>query len=71
MWLTITQTILGITLTALILIQSKGTGLGSAFGGQSQMYHSKRGVERAIFILTIVVATLFALVSILNFALWS
>ena len=69
MWLTIAQTILGISLTALILLQSKGTGLGSAFGGQSQMYHSKRGVERAVFVFTIVVATLFTLVSILNFAL--
>ncbi|HKZ35306.1 MAG TPA: preprotein translocase subunit SecG [Patescibacteria group bacterium] len=67
MWLDLIQLVLAIVLTTIIVIQAKGAGLGSTFGGQSQSYHSKRGVEKAIFSTTIVVATLFTLVSLLNF----
>ena len=67
--LTIIQIILAIALTAVILLQAKGTGLGSTFGGQSQMYHSKRGVEKVVFYLTIILSVLFVIVSLVNFRL--
>lgn len=66
---TIIQIIIAIALTAVILLQAKGTGLGSTFGGQSQMYHSKKGVEKVVFYLTITLAILFVLVSLINFRL--
>ncbi len=66
---TIIQIIIAIALTAVILLQAKGTGLGSTFGGQSQMYHSKKGVEKVVFYLTITLAVLFVLVSLINFRL--
>ena len=66
---TIIQIIIAIALTAVILLQAKGTGLGSTFGGQSQMYHSKKGVEKVVFYLTIILAILFVLVSLINFRL--
>jgi len=69
MFLTILQIIIAIALTAIILLQAKGTGLGSTFGGQSQMYHSKRGVEKVVFYTTIVLAILFVIVSLINFKL--
>lgn len=69
MILTILQIIVAIALIAVILLQAKGTGLGSTFGGQSQMYHSKRGVEKVVFTLTIILAIVFVVLSILNFRL--
>jgi len=69
MILDLLQLVLAITLTTVIVIQAKGSGLGSTFGGQSQTYHSKRGMEKAIFTSTIVLAVLFTLVSMLNFGL--
>ena len=54
------QIAVALLLTAAILLQQKGTGLGSAFGGSGQMYRSKRGVEKSLFIATIVLAVLFA-----------
>ncbi len=56
------QVILSVILVGLILLQSKGTGLGSAFGGNS-FYGTKRGAEKLLFTLTIAIATLFLLSS--------
>lgn len=66
MILTILQIIIAIVLIIIILLQAKGTGLGSTFGGSSQMYHSKRGVEKAIFTATIIISFLFVFISLLN-----
>ncbi len=65
----ILQIIVAIGLTAVILLQAKGTGLGSTFGGQNQMYHSKRGVEKVVFYLTILLSFAFVVLSIINFRL--
>ncbi len=64
--LTITQIIFTTLLIAAILIQQRGTGLGSTFGGEGQVYRSKRGAERLLFISTIVLAILFAANAILT-----
>jgi len=69
MLLTILQIIIAISLIAIILLQAKGTGLGTTFGGQSQMYHSKRGVEKVVFYFTIVLAVIFIILSLVNFRL--
>ena len=66
MWLTLVQIVIAISLIALILLQAKGTGLGSTFGGQSQLYHSKRGVEKLVLTSTVILAIIFVIVSILN-----
>ena len=58
------QIILSVLLMAGILLQQKGAGLSSAFGGSSIEYSTKRGAERVIFISTIVIAVLFIAVSI-------
>jgi len=69
MALTVLQIIIAIALIAVILLQAKGTGLGTTFGGQSQMYHTKRGVERVVFTATIVLAIIFIIISIISFRL--
>ena len=46
-------------LTVVILLQNQGSGLGGAWGGEGNFYRSKRGAEKALFVLTIVLAILF------------
>lgn len=58
------QIILALLLSAMILLQSKGTGLGSTFGGDMGFYGTKRGAEKMLFIATIVIVFLF-LISLL------
>lgn len=57
--ITAVQIISAILLIVCILLQQRGVGLGSAFGGEGAMYRTKRGVEKGIFIATIVFAVLF------------
>ena len=64
--LILAQMILGVALVASILLQQRGTGLGGAFGGEVTAYRSRRGIERTLFRLTIVLAILFVLFSLLN-----
>ena len=53
------QAIFGVLLIATILLQARGTGLGAAFGGEGNVYRTKRGVEKRLFQATIVFAILF------------
>jgi len=62
--LTYAQIILSVLLIGSILIQQRGTGLSSSFGGGSLEYSTKRGAEKIIFWATIVLAILFLAVSI-------
>ncbi len=55
----ILEIILGLILIILIVLQSKGTGLGSTFGGDMGFYGTKRGAEKMLFVFTIIVAVLF------------
>lgn len=65
---TIVQLIIAVLLVGAIILQQKGTGLGSTFGGESQIYRTKRGAERILFIATIILAILFAINAILAVA---
>jgi len=62
------QIILSILLIAGILIQRSEAGLGSAFGGDgmSAGQYTRRGLERIIFIGTIVIAILFAVFAFIS-----
>lgn len=51
-------------MVALILAQSRGSGLGEAFGGDSAFYHTRRGADLIMYQLTIFFAVVFV-VSIL------
>lgn len=62
----IAQVVLAVILMGLILIQSKGAGLSGVFGGADNVYRSKRGAEKIIFMATIVTAALFFVVAIFN-----
>jgi len=60
------QIILAVLLVAAILLQARGTGLGAAFGGGGNVYRTKRGAEKKIFQLTIVLSILFFGVALVN-----
>lgn len=62
----IIQIILGLLLVVLILLQQKGTGLGSTFGGELSFYRTKRGVEKLLFYATIIVSTLFLAIAVVS-----
>ncbi|MDO8570293.1 MAG: preprotein translocase subunit SecG [Candidatus Daviesbacteria bacterium] len=68
-FLSIFQIIISLGLICLILIQAKGSGLGSTFGGESGFYRTKRGFEKLLFYTTIVFAFLFLFSSILGILL--
>ena len=64
----IVQIILGIALVVSILLQARGAGLGSVFGGTGTVFKTRRGIDRLLFRITIVFAILFCLVSVLGAA---
>jgi len=57
----IVQIVLSVLLMSTILLQQRGEGLSSAFGGEGggASYFKKRGMEKVLFIATIVLAVLF------------
>lgn len=57
--ITVIQIVSAILLMVSILLQERGVGLGAAFGGEGSIYRTKRGIEKGIFIGTIVFAVLF------------
>lgn len=62
----ISQIVVSILLIIAVLMQSSSSGLGSAFGGESSGYRTKRGAEKTIFTATIILATLFLGLSLAN-----
>ncbi|MEK7184767.1 MAG: preprotein translocase subunit SecG [Patescibacteria group bacterium] len=63
------QIVLAIILVIAILLQRTGAQIGGAFGGSdnfSSAFHTRRGFEKTLFIISIVVAILFALSSLLS-----
>lgn len=58
------QTVVAVLLITSVLIQSRGSGLGLAFGGSSVVYRTKRGAEKILFRATIVLVILFMLLSV-------
>ncbi len=65
--LPIIQIIISVLLVGAILLQARGSGLSSVFGGESTFYHTRRGIEKIVFWATIVLAILFVATSLANF----
>ena len=55
----IIQFILAALLVTAILLQQKGTGLSGVFGGSSNIYSTKRGVDRILYLFTIAISIVF------------
>ena len=66
MVLNIIQIVIAVVLIIVILVQNKGAGLGAAFGGEGNIYRTKRGLEKSLHISTIVLSVLFLVTAFLN-----
>ena len=65
--LNIVQIILAIVLIGLVLLQTKGSGFSGMFGGDSTtVYRTRRGIEKRMFQVTIVLSVVFFLVALVN-----
>lgn len=59
MILKIIQAIVGILIIIFILLQERSTGLSAIFGGEGGFYQTRRGIEKFIFIGTIILIIIF------------
>jgi protein translocase SecG subunit len=66
----IIQIVISALLMASILLQQRGAGLSSTFGGEGGVYFKKRGMEKVLFIAAIVLAVLFILTAIIRMVIF-
>jgi preprotein translocase subunit SecG len=64
-YLNVAQILLSAALIFVILLQVRGGGLGGIFGQPDSVYRSRRGIEKTLFQLTIVLVVLFVIVSLI------
>jgi len=64
----IAQIIVSLLLVIAILLQNRGSGLSAVFGGGGNIYRTKRGLEKGLFTLTIILVFLFIAIGVLNLA---
>lgn len=64
--LLIAQLVIALAVGTAILLQARGTGLSATFGGESTAYRSRRGLERTLFRLTVVLIIAFVVVSLIG-----
>ena len=65
--LAIGQIIVSVFLIIAVLMQARGVGLSSAFGGDSSVYRSRRGIERQLMRFTVLLVVLFVLFSVVGY----
>ncbi len=65
-FLLILQIVVSTLLVLVILIQAKGSGISTVFGGSGSFYRSKRGVEKLFVGLTVILAIIFLALSIIQ-----
>lgn len=66
MVLNIVEIVLAVLMVAGILLQARGSGLGSAFGGDGNVYRTRRGIEKRLHVATIIVAVGFFVTALAN-----
>jgi preprotein translocase subunit SecG len=65
--LNIAQILISVTLVTILLLQAKGSGFGALMGGSSSsVFRTRRGVEKTLFQLTIVLIVIFIIISIFS-----
>lgn len=65
--LAVGQIIVSVFLIIAVLMQARGVGLSSAFGGDSSVYRSRRGIERQLMRFTVLLVVLFVLFSVVGY----
>ncbi len=49
----------GVLMTVLILLQTRGASLGAGFGGSGELFTARRGVDKTMHQVTIILAIIF------------
>ena len=65
-FLSLAQILISTVLIVMVLLQVKGTGFGAALGGQDSTFRTRRGMQRSLHRMTIVLVAVFIL-----FSAWS
>jgi len=68
-YLNIAQLLISVILVIVVLLQVRGTDVGAAFGGGGgggSSYRTRRGLEKTLFQLTIILAIIFVGISALS-----
>ena len=65
-FLNIAQIVLSVLLILAILLQVRGGGLGGIFGQADTVFRTRRGLEKRLFQITIVLVVLFITISIIS-----
>jgi preprotein translocase subunit SecG len=63
------QITISVLLIAAILLQQSGAANGGALGGgndMSSVFHTRRGLEKVLFIATVILGVLFAVTAVLS-----
>lgn len=62
----ILQIVVSVLLVTIILLQAKGSGLGTVFGSDASFYRSRRGIEKMFVYFTIILTLLFFALAIVQ-----
>jgi len=62
-YLNLAEIVVSVALIMVIILQARGSGFGGALGGSSSFFRTRRGVEKTLFQLTIVLVVIFILIS--------
>ena len=66
-YLNLAQIIIAVSLTVVIMLQTKGAALGGVFGkSDSAVYKTRRGIEKTIFNVTIGLSFVFFVLAMVN-----
>lgn len=66
--LNLIEILISVTLVTVIILQSKGSGFGGIFGGRDMLspLHTRRGLEKTLFQMTIGLVVVFLLLSLIS-----
>ncbi|MBI2832494.1 MAG: preprotein translocase subunit SecG [Chloroflexi bacterium] len=62
----VAQIVLAVAIILITLLQTKGGGLGGIFGQADTVYRTKRGLEKTLFQMTVVLMVLFIVNAVLS-----
>jgi len=62
----IAEIIISLVLVLVLLVQTRGPGFNGTFNSDSSVFRSRRGIEKTLFQLTIILAVVFVIISVLS-----
>lgn len=64
-YINIAQILVSVLLTVVLLLQAKGSGIGTALGGGTgSSFRTRRGVEKTLFQMTILLSVVFLIIAV-------